>query len=85
MLLLKYKDFSRFHDEVVRNQKTPRHTAVKIFYYVLAVPIWFFFLTALASIVSEHRTSKKTKYPSDRYRKVIKEGILWDDVEYHER
>lgn len=31
--------------------------------------------------------SKSTisKYPSKKYRKVIKEGILWDSVEYHER
>ncbi len=25
------------------------------------------------------------KYPSQKYRKVIKEGLLWDSIEYHER
>jgi hypothetical protein len=25
------------------------------------------------------------KYPSEKYRKVVKEGVFWDTVEYHER
>lgn len=30
-------------------------------------------------------SSSRNKYPSEKYRKVIKEGILWDSTEYHER
>lgn len=29
--------------------------------------------------------SRRNYYPSNRYRKVVREGILWDSVEWHER
>ena len=38
------------------------------------------FIGSINSFISQQR-----KYPSKRYRRVVKEGILWDSVEYHER
>jgi len=82
--MFKYKTFSNFHDEVLRADKKPAKTWIKIILY----PFYLLTLSILTAMFLGFITSiseKKSKYPSDRYRKVIKEGILWDDVEYHER
>lgn len=42
-----------------------------------------FFIVFLKAITSG-RTSR-TQYPSSKYKKVVKEGLLWDTTEYHER
>ena len=31
------------------------------------------------------KNSRPSKYPRDKYRKVVKEGIFWDSIEWHER
>lgn len=56
----------------------------------VAYPLYAFFLLAAGLMVAMAKMSRSTedvweKYPSDKYRKVIKEGILWDSVEWHER
>lgn len=55
-----------------------------------SVPIWicsnivmFIALCFLRSIITQSKESHK--YPSDKYRKVVKEGLFWDSIEYHER
>lgn len=55
-----------------------------------AIPIWIFLnlivggvLFIITSALSGYK--RREKYPSDRYRKVVKEGIFFDTIEYHER
>ena len=55
-----------------------------------AIPIWIIinitcFLIIIALKGFESRMSRYNKYPSDKYRKVVKEGLFWDTTEYHER
>ncbi len=54
-----------------------------------AIPIWFFGniilgLTILM-LLRYINNAPKEKYPSEKYRKVVKEGLFWDSIEYHER
>lgn len=39
----------------------------------------------ICTVMSARVDSGRRRYPSDRYRKVVKEGVFWDSVEYHER
>lgn len=52
--------------------------------YVFSFIFCFFFIISVVLIVIVARNNKE-KYPSDKYRKVIKKGMFWDSVEYHER
>lgn len=55
--------------------------------YIVSIPFTGLFLIQLWIMIqlAMAHVSRPIKYPSDKYRKVVKEGILWDSVEYHER
>lgn len=50
---------------------------ITLFYICLGITYLFF--------MAGSRKYSKPKYPSDKYRKVVKEGLFYDSVEYHER
>lgn len=52
--------------------------------YIFSLLFWCIFLFTIIIMVSSIK-NKNEKYPSDKYKKVIKKGIFWDSIEYHER
>jgi hypothetical protein len=60
----------------------------KVIYYglglILITFLWLSFYMFLAMLKGS-RSSNSVRYPSSKYKKVIKEGLLWDTYEYHER
>ncbi len=83
-----YKEFSRFNDCYrLKINKKPRNPKwLKVIYYPFALIglglLYLCFFWLIAMVKSSSRTSYRS---SGKYRKVIKEGILFDTVEYHER
>jgi len=54
----------------------------KIKYYLIAGVLTMVVFT-IVLILGGKRS--RPEYDSKRFRKVIKKGLLWDDIEYHER
>lgn len=83
-----YKKFSRYNDWYrLKINKKPRNPKwLKVTYYPFALIglclLYGAFFWLIVMVRSSNRTSYRT---SDKYRKVIKEGILFDTVEYHEK
>lgn len=69
-----------------KNQRLAYYIAYSIlrFQFVLIFWIWVLLLIILF-YPSSGGGSRKSYRHSNRYRKVIKEGIFFDSVEYHER
>lgn len=83
--MITYKEFSEFHDKIIRAGKKPRPSIVKWIYYPLFLLIFGWAILLIRGLIENaSRRASSPKY-SQKYRKVIKEGILWDNVEYHER
>lgn len=80
ILPVNYKEFCA---NLEKSKK--RSTAKKIFYYILCNIVVLFFAGIFIMFISAARRSNKRRFPSETHRKVIKEGILWDSVEWHER
>lgn len=55
-----------------------RHLLIVAVAYVFGLVLLFAIASLVAKAKSEERLSR-------RYRKVIKKGLLWDSIEYHER
>lgn len=85
-IIYPHKDFCEFLN-IWRKDKAPLSKWVSYPLYIISFPIAGMVALSLiimfTSIIAMNR--RPSKYPSDRYRKVIREGILWDSVEYHER
>ncbi len=43
----------------------------------------FLFTSFLKAMISS--SVSRSKYPSRKYKKIVKEGLFWDSTEYHER
>ena len=78
---LSFTDYKAF----LKNREKPVPTWRIVLYYPFVLFFCFLLFLAIRKIVSAIVNSPSHKYPSDRYRKVIKEGVFWDTVEYHER
>ncbi len=61
----------------------------KIIYYGLGLIgitlFWIIFGIMIIMLKGSISNSRAVRYPSSKYRKVVKEGLLWDTYEYHER
>lgn len=72
-----------------RQQKEKRSNVFKFllypFYIISGVILMIMFLSFLKSINSAKKRSEERRELSEKYRKVIKEGVLFKTVEYHER
>lgn len=84
-----HQDFCEFLG-IWRKKKPALSKWVTYPLYIISIPLTGLFILQIwliiKMIVSGYSPKyRSTKYPSDKYRKVIKEGILWDSVEYHER
>ncbi len=86
-----FKQFIRINNWWNRKNKKPNNpTWVLVVYYPLIifsifwihVLILMLFIHLRASMEKSERVSYRK---SPQYKKVIKEGLLWDSVEYHER
>ena len=83
-----YKDFSRFNDwyrlKVSKKHRNPKW--LKVIYYPLALIGVFLFHLFVAWVLALIMDSTRKAYrTSGEYRKVIKEGLFWDSIEYHQR
>lgn len=81
-----FKDFCRLNDYfrlVILKKKTKNPMWLKMIYF----PFFVLFIGVFSLIVILLIVSTKQPYYKDstKYRKVIKEGILFDSIEYHER
>jgi putative salt-induced outer membrane protein YdiY len=82
-----FNEFRRFNNSWRESQKKEhQHKYIVAFYYPFALIglclLYGAFFWFIASTRSRSRYSYRT---SDKYRKVIKEGIFWDTVEYQEK
>lgn len=85
--LLRLRTFKYFYlSNSKRRNKPFAKLKMYIYYpsYFLFVINCILFLFALVAMVAGSK-SESSKYPSSRYRKVVKKGLIWDSVEYHER
>ncbi len=83
----KYSEFKKFHnDSRIRRKKDEAPACRTIAYYILAVIGISIFIAGLSLFfLRAGGRSSRRNYPSGKYRKVVKEGLLWDSVEWHER
>ncbi len=58
--------------------------AGKLFVYGIGFLFMLIILAGLRNAVNSANRETR-KYPSSRYRKVVKEGLFWDSTEYQER
>ena len=78
---LKYSDFKKF---CKKREKPLPNWRINLYYPFVWLVCFLFFITVISIIRSVMNTPSR-KYPSEKYRKVVKEGVFWDTVEYHER
>lgn len=69
--------------KIFRKDKPPLHKW-------LSYPAYIIFKGFIGTIIavmqmSSESSRERSYYPSDKYKKVVKEGILWDSIEWHER
>lgn len=67
---------------IFRKDKPPLSKWLSYPLYILSFLAMGLFL---ATILGMSSSSERREYSPSRYRKVVKEGILWDSVEWHER
>ena len=82
-----FNEFRKFNNSWRESQKKEhQHKYVVAFYYPFALIGLCLLYGAFFWVIAAVKSSSKYSYRrSDKYRKVIKEGIFWDSVEYHER
>ena len=83
-----FKEFCQCNDywRLKINKKPRNKKWVKIIYYPFALIILTFLFISLFIIIGSIKSGSAKSYRhSGKYKKVIKEGILWDSIEYHER
>lgn len=81
---MKFKDFKELHDSWREwRKKKPRNKYLIGFYYpFILICVIAAKVAILCSISSLDRKSYRR---SDKYKKVIKEGLFYDTIEYHEK
>jgi len=79
-----YPKYSSFKEHIKTSQY-PMATWKIILLYPIDLLIIFLVTTAVISVVKIMAISERLKYPSSRYKKVVRKGVLWDTTEYHER
>jgi hypothetical protein len=81
-----FKEFRQFNDNWRKSQKRePQHKFLVATYYPFAILGITFLFILLAMLIGSVESSKRSYRYSGKYKKVIKEGVLFDTVEYHER
>jgi hypothetical protein len=53
--------------------------------YLGAMVFLFWLKVCIIQITSKVQNSDEYKYPSSKYKRIIKKGVLFKTVEYHER
>lgn len=79
-----FKEFKQVHDswrEFRKKKPINKFFIILLYPFVLICSI-FLILLAVGCIASVSQTNYRR---SDKYRKVIKEGLFFDTVEYHEK
>ncbi len=79
-----YPKYSSFK-EYLKKSDNPMATWKIILLYPLALLGIFLVTITVVGIVKAISSSESCKYPSSKYKKVVRKGVLWDTTEYHER
>ena len=79
-----YPKYSSFKEHLKKSDK-PMATWKIILLYPLALLGIFLVTIMVIGIVKLISSSESCKYPSSKYKKVVRKGVLWDTTEYHER
>lgn len=78
-----HQEFCKFINTFRKDKKElPKWKSYPL--YAFSFIVLFYFIIMVIIMVYSFKNNKET-YPSDKYRKVIKKGMFWDSVEYHER
>ncbi len=83
-----YNEFRTFNNKWRQHfNKERQHKFVIAFYYPFAIlGLCFLYAIFFWAVESVKGSSSKNNYRrSSKYKKVIKEGLFFDTVEYHER
>ncbi len=80
-----YRDMTRIMDFFLPKQIPYGRKILHVLLFPLLMMFFGFVIMAIKSVLSSHNNSPARKYPADKYRRVIKEGVFWDSTEYHER
>jgi len=76
------------NDEYMLLQNKPINSKRKKYFYFPFVWIGITFFGVAILLIAKYVSSEVSRKPyrySDKYKKVIKEGIFFDTVEYHEK
>jgi len=79
-----YPSFRGFKEFFKDRDKPMATWRIVILYPFALIGITILILT-IRSILTRIANSERRKYPSEKYRKVVKKGLFWDTTEYHER
>ncbi len=90
-----YTQSSEYLDkDRIENNKPVAGKLTKVIYFlfynsrlaIIRFFIWIFVSMLIAFILAcKNDRSNSRKYPSGKYKRVVKEGFFWDSTEYHER
>jgi len=79
-----YPKYSSFKESFKYCEK-PTPTWKIILFYPLALLGIFLLSVTVVGVVNIISISQRLKYPSYKYKKVVRKGVLWDTTEYHEK
>ncbi len=81
-----YQEFKSLHNDYRESRKkehlNPTIVAICYPFFIISLLL---LLGALAFLFSSSSSSNNSHKSSRKYKKVVKEGLFWDSVEYHER
>lgn len=87
-ILYNHQDFCEFM-RIFRKKNTELRKWVSYPLWILSYVPYMFLLMAMTVTIAIGlwcaHSSPRRKYPASTHKMVIKEGIFWDTVEYHER
>lgn len=87
-ILYNHQDFCEFI-QILRKGKSalPKWQSYPL--WILSYLPYLFFVLSLSIMIAMFiwciHSARRREYPKDTHRMVIKKGIFWDSVEYHER
>ncbi len=76
-----YKEFSELHDNTIRKGQKPRNGVIKFIYFIMIMIFIGFLIFMIKCMVNDSKPYRT----SSKYKKVIKEGVFFDTIEYHEQ
>ena len=81
-----FNEFVQFNNSLrERSKKKHQHKILIALYYPFVLMLICLFYWVISTINTKRKSKLEDYRSSDKYKKVIKEGIFFDTIEYHER